>query len=330
MGNLSKHLEILFYIVAYFSGISCMTMVVFFSKREKREVFFKAMIFLAASFAYLTVNFLQFYKEFFFMSPKMNVLLMLLLDSSMAALAYLWIRFSREIISPSNIFNKPAIIVSFGLVYVVGWLMIYLFFTDADYYITALFAKRLAVALDSFFCCGILIYITSGLAKLWKSTVSYHNKMYVTVVGGLLVLYLGWFFINDITLIYFTYGAELWDVYLYDPVILFYVLLNIATMTFYYKRNESFDLNEKPAEISQSHIGNEPFQQILISEAAKKYELTKREEEIISLVYWGLSNPEISERLFISTATVKRHMQNIFRKMNIKHRSELIHIIKSE
>jgi DNA-binding CsgD family transcriptional regulator len=307
-----------------------MTMVAFFTKREKKEVFRNAMAYLAASFAYLTVNFLQFYKEYFFMSPKMNILLMLLLDMSMATLVYLWIRFSREIVSPSNIFNQSVIVVFLGSVYVLGWLVIYLFFTDADYYISAMLAKRLAVFLDAVFYCGVLIYILFGLIKLRKNQILSSNKIYLTVISGMLLLYLGWFFINDITLIYFAYGAELWDIYLYDPVILFYILVNIATMIFYHNRNEAFDLNEKPGDTSQNHIDNEFCQPIFTSELAKQYELTKREEEIISWVYWGLSNPEISARLFISTATVKRHMQNIFRKMNIKHRSELIHIIKSQ
>jgi DNA-binding CsgD family transcriptional regulator len=138
------------------------------------------------------------------------------------------------------------------------------------------------------------------------------------VINGMVLIYLGWFYINDITLIYITYGAELWDVYPYDPVILFYILINITTMVYYYKRNEAFSPDEK----SDSEIQ--------LGEAAGKYDLTKREAEITYLVYLGLSNPEISERLYISTFTVKRHMQNIFKKMNIKHRSELIHLIKSQ
>ena len=330
MENISKHLEIFFYIAAYFSGISCMTFVVFFSDREKKEVFSKAILFLAASFAYLSVNFLQFYKEYFFMSPKMNVLLMLLLDFSMAAFVCLWIRFSLEIVKPYNFFYKPGIIVSLSAVYVLGWLVIYMFFTDADYYITALFARRLAVLLDSLFYFGILIYISYGLIKQEKNTVSVSTKWYLMVMNVSILLYLGWFFMNDIILIYFKYGAELWDIYLYDPVILFYIFINIATMVCFFNRNGSFNQSEKLGDVTQKEIIDEYCYPVMINVIVEKYKLTKREEEIISLVYWGLSNPEISDRLYISTSTVKRHMQNIFKKMNIKHRSELIHLIKPQ
>lgn len=307
-----------------------MTLIGFFSRREKGEVFIKAICFLLASFAYLTINFLQFYKEYFFMSLKMNVLLMLLLDISMAALVYLWIRLVCEIVSPEKVFGKSAVVIALSAIYVSGWLLVYLFFTDADYYIYSSFGKSLSALLDSLFFCGTLVYISYNLFKQIKMEITNIDKLYLAVINGILIIYMGWFYTNDITLIYFTYGAELWDVYLYDSVVLFYVLINVATMVYSYKRNEALSLNEKPGGVSQSENKIEIFPPVLMSEVAKKYELTRREEEIILLVYKGLSNPEISEHLYISTSTVKRHMQNIFRKMNIKHRSELIHLVKPQ
>ena len=304
--------------MAFFSGISCITLVVFFSRREKRDVFLKTVCFLTATFAYLTVNFLQFYKEFFFMSPKMSVLLMLLLDVSMSALVFSWILLGRAIIYPESTFRKPGVVVSLSVVYVLGWLLVYLHFTDADYYISTSFGKNLSAFLDLLFFCGILSYILFNLIKQIKSEFLYINKIYLAAISAMLLIYMGWFYINDLTLIYVSYGAEIWDIYPYDPVILFYVLMNIATMVYYYKRNGALSLGEKSDG------------EIQMGEAAVKYDLTKREAEIIYLVYMGLSNPEISERLYISTFTVKRHLQNIFKKMNIKHRSELIHLIKSQ
>ena len=329
MENLSKHLEILLYIVAFFSGISCMTFVAYFTKGERKKVYVQTIFFLTASFGYLSINFLQFYKEYFFMSVKMNVVLMLLLDVGMAAVVYFWTRLNREIVYPDNTFRRPAVIVVLSVVYVAGWLMVYVFFTDSDYYIYHPFGKGMAVFLDSIFFCGILINLSYYLIKQIKNELPIESKMYITVVHVVLGIYLGWFYLNDLTLIHFTYGAELWDIYPYDPVILFYVLINIATMMFYYKRNELSSLKEKSGEI-QIDFYSEACRPILLCEAAKKYDLTKREEEIISLVCRGLSNPEISNCLFISPFTVKKHMQHIFKKMDIKHRTELIYLIKSQ
>jgi len=51
--------------------------------------------------------------------------------------------------------------------------------------------------------------------------------------------------------------------------------------------------------------------------------LTGREKEIIRLVSLGLSNQEIADQLFISDKTVKTHLSNIFKKLEINNRTEL-------
>lgn len=55
------------------------------------------------------------------------------------------------------------------------------------------------------------------------------------------------------------------------------------------------------------------------------FRLTKREREITRYIFEGLKNAEIAERLFISEVTVKKHVQNICKKMNVTHRTALIH-----
>jgi len=51
--------------------------------------------------------------------------------------------------------------------------------------------------------------------------------------------------------------------------------------------------------------------------------LSPREREVARLAACGYSNAQISEELFISVETVKRHMSTIFEKLEIKSRSEL-------
>lgn len=55
--------------------------------------------------------------------------------------------------------------------------------------------------------------------------------------------------------------------------------------------------------------------------------LTTREKEIITYIYKGLSNKEIAEDLFISPNTVKNHIYNIYKKLEIKNKVELIKLI---
>jgi LuxR family transcriptional regulator, positive regulator of biofilm formation len=48
--------------------------------------------------------------------------------------------------------------------------------------------------------------------------------------------------------------------------------------------------------------------------------LSFRELDVIGLVALGASNTEIAEKLFISEHTVKTHVYNIFRKINVRNR----------
>lgn len=56
---------------------------------------------------------------------------------------------------------------------------------------------------------------------------------------------------------------------------------------------------------------------------APKSDLTKREQEIADVCSQGLRNKEIASRLNISTKTVKGHLNNIFRKLQIDSRFAL-------
>jgi DNA-binding CsgD family transcriptional regulator len=50
--------------------------------------------------------------------------------------------------------------------------------------------------------------------------------------------------------------------------------------------------------------------------------LTRREAEILELLGHGLSNPDISERLYISRKTVEHHVGNILAKLGLRSRAE--------
>ena len=52
--------------------------------------------------------------------------------------------------------------------------------------------------------------------------------------------------------------------------------------------------------------------------------LTAREQEIVQWVIQGMRNKEIASRLKISEKTVKTHLSNIFRKLNVSRRVELL------
>jgi len=55
-----------------------------------------------------------------------------------------------------------------------------------------------------------------------------------------------------------------------------------------------------------------------------KYRLTKREQEILTLITQAFSNKEIAQQLFISDQTVSVHRKNIMRKLGVSNTVSLV------
>lgn len=58
--------------------------------------------------------------------------------------------------------------------------------------------------------------------------------------------------------------------------------------------------------------------------AITKFNLSKREIEVLMLIAEGCSNQEIAEKLFISLNTVKTHTSRLFEKLDVKRRTQAI------
>jgi len=52
--------------------------------------------------------------------------------------------------------------------------------------------------------------------------------------------------------------------------------------------------------------------------------LSEREHEVLNLIAQGLSAPEIGERIHLSTATVKTHLQHLYEKLGVSERAAAV------
>ena len=59
-----------------------------------------------------------------------------------------------------------------------------------------------------------------------------------------------------------------------------------------------------------------------IAEAADEPGLTRRELEILRLVAEGHSNAQLARMLWVTEQTVKFHLSNIYRKLDVANRTE--------
>lgn len=68
----------------------------------------------------------------------------------------------------------------------------------------------------------------------------------------------------------------------------------------------------------------------VIGMLAEKYNLTRREQEIMALIMEGRSNKEIQDLICVSFSTVKNHVYNMYRKLEVKSRAQLMHLVMVE
>ena len=66
---------------------------------------------------------------------------------------------------------------------------------------------------------------------------------------------------------------------------------------------------------------------MLLEGLDKAFQISNREREIMGLILQGKSNKEIEGLLFISYNTVKNHIYNIYQKMGVNSRGQMIHAV---
>lgn len=78
------------------------------------------------------------------------------------------------------------------------------------------------------------------------------------------------------------------------------------------------------------YVPNAGWKNLPLANDTASLKLTRRQQEILTLVAAGDSNKQIGEILDISESTVKRHVYNLFKALNAKNRTDAVQIAKSQ
>ena len=74
-------------------------------------------------------------------------------------------------------------------------------------------------------------------------------------------------------------------------------------------------------EVSRGNVFH-TFAPVAVERSCEEFGLTARELEILRLVAGGLSNARIAAKLWVTEQTVKFHLSNIYRKLDVSNRTE--------
>lgn len=103
------------------------------------------------------------------------------------------------------------------------------------------------------------------------------------------------------------------------------LVIAVVFTAYFILKNDFQALFNEPLEVSERDS-----LQKCIDRIAKSHRLTQREREIVELIYKGASNADIADELYISLNTVKSHLKNIFEKLNVHSRMELVYLVNAQ
>lgn len=98
------------------------------------------------------------------------------------------------------------------------------------------------------------------------------------------------------------------DDYIVKPFILPNLLARIEAVLRRTKRTSQISKNENVTNVQTKNFNS----------------LTKREKDVLLLVTQGESNKSIADKLVLSEVTVKSHLNNIFKKLNVTNRTQAV------
>lgn len=162
-----------------------------------------------------------------------------------------------------------------------------------------------------FVACMYLVIFMSGILYSRKMA-DHYEKRFIRIFGSWYLLFM---VLSSIAFALIFMHAVVSHIFIF--IFLSWHLIPILFLNLYLEKYHG-----------QSSSLQDDFETKLI-DFSGKFEISKREREVIQLICKGQTNQEIGDALFISLQTVKDHIHRIFMKTGVKNRVQLTNMIRS-
>lgn len=301
------------YLLATFLAIAGITMSLLSKKRTSTSLNNAILVFLFAMLLMCFYDWFLYYANYSFLGIS-DTLTLRLGSCLIAVIFYFWVNLEQKIVGTDEFSKSIRFFRIYSIAYAIAWFILSVFFHGKLFYTI----KFLLLFTDIVLLVSMLL-----LSVVYMSRLIIEGKKgvpaYMIIVTAMLIWNYVSFIWGEMSVYWGNSGFIRTPL---DFTIIFWLIVNIATIYFVYHVDfteaYSMDAESAPAAFSIDDR---------LEEMSEEYGLTNRELDILRLIYRGMSNNEIAEELFISKSTVKSHIYNIFRKANVKSRSEIILLI---
>lgn len=325
-----NHILMFGYIASTFSGLLAIILIFVVQKSniDKKGLYLRTRNFTIVSFLVEFNYFLSFYKEISLNDLTVGPIWRTFDYIVWISLFYFWVSLMEKLVSNTRLYKVKKYYKYLTLVIILLFCIGCVMMMDEYYRVNDKTELVYLVILSIiFFVLSTIVLIRCLHYGLHDNPISLSRKYMLVVTACLIILHMNHLYI-DTSLFFGKLGQSGWANGVIDVLWLVFLITNFTTIVFIYKTDFSplyfRELNDisKPAELTDEEIELDKLNRI-----AEMHELTDREREVLVYAYKGMTNPEIADMLFISRNTVKKHMHNIFEKIDVSTRTELVYLI---
>ena len=304
------------YVAGLLLGVSGLT-VAFLAGRKKKDALNDAFVLFFAGMLVICCYDMIIYYCDYVIGVLSNLKVLRIGNCIIAGTMLLWVNLQSCILEREALKLLDGLVKKYLVFYIAMWMLLTVFLRIEHFYTL----KWLLLATDVIL---IVAFMASAVARIiYAAAAGMKIELYymILVTAMLLWNYISYFWGE--TSVY--WGNSRFIREPLDLTIVFWLIINAGSLFFAYHKTfiTVFDREEDGMSDRRTLKGR-------INDVCEQYKLTPRERELMELIYAGMSNKEIAETLFLSESTVKTHIYNIFRKLEVKNRVGVICIINGD
>lgn len=310
-----KEIILIAYMLCIILGGSALT-ISFLGRNRGRAKFNKTMAFFAVGMLVICFYDMAIYYLDYVIGGLNSLKIMRIGNCIIAGNMFLWLSVQENIIKREALQLIDNAVKRYLVFYAAMWALL-TFFLSIEHFYTL---KWMLLVTDIVLIVG---FLAASIAHIIFAATA-NDKLslgYMTIVTAMLIWNYVSYFWGE-TSVY--WGNSEFIRAPLDLTIIFWLVINVVTLVYVYQRVFLKTFSESAEAVVKNDTADR------IEEVCQQYKLTPREKELIELIYAGKSNKEIADTLFLSESTVKTHIYNIFRKMDVKNRVGVICIINGD
>ena len=304
------------YVAGLLLGVSGLT-VAFLAGRKKKDALNDAFVLFFAGMLVICCYDMIIYYCDYVIGVLSNLKVLRIGNCIIAGTMLLWVNLQSCILEREALKLLDGLVKKYLVFYIAMWMLLTVFLRIEHFYTL----KWLLLATDVIL---IVAFMASAVARIiYAAAAGMKIELYymILVTAMLLWNYISYFWGE--TSVY--WGNSRFIREPLDLTIVFWLIINAGSLFFEYHKTFITVLDRE-----EDGMSDRRTLKGRINDVCEQYKLTPRERELMELIYAGMSNKEIAETLFLSESTVKTHIYNIFRKLEVKNRVGVICIINGD